>query len=156
MNKAHTQFDPKTTLAPSIGPRHISAQGILQPQQYFDPLPTSAWKYFGWNNFGPIHFGPRCQFSKMSFWTFRAKVISLTFKTNIFNQALFLIWNYLPCNNSFKFVILMATNLLLEKIILLKIKSIFPSYIISKVHGLIIDIISIIFIQQHFQSRHIF
>ena len=151
MNKAHTQFDPKTTLAPSIGPRHISAQGILQPQQYFDPLPTLAE-----TTSAQYTLVQDANFQKCHFGTFRAKVISLTFKTNIFNQALFLIWNYQPCNNSFKFVIRMATNLLLEKIILLKIKSIFPSYIISKVHGLIIDIISIIFIQQHFQSRHIF
>ena len=35
--------------------------------------------------------------------------------------------NYQACNNSYKLVTRMDTNLLLEKIMLLKIKSIFPS-----------------------------
>ena len=49
-------------------------------------------------------------------------------------KANFLIWNYQSCNKSYKLVISMATNLVLEKIKLLKIKSISPSYILSEVH----------------------
>ena len=43
-------------------------------------------------------------------------------------KAHFLIWNYQACNNSYKLVTRMATNLVLEKIKLLKIKSFFPSF----------------------------
>ena len=44
-------------------------------------------------------------------------------------KAHFLIWSYQACNNSYKLVTCMATNLVLDKIKLLKIKYIFPSYI---------------------------
>ena len=67
--RAHTQFGPKNTLAPSIlrpevhfGPRNTSAPIILRPgntstRWLLRPGNTSAK-----NNFSPIHFGPRIKF----------------------------------------------------------------------------------------------
>ena len=72
-------FGPTLTVASNIlqpeaqfGPRNTSAPIILLPDAYFSP------KYFSpeilqpgntsaRNNFGPIHFGPRTKFSKVSF-----------------------------------------------------------------------------------------
>ena len=68
---AHTQFGPKTTLAPHslwpqgyFGPRHISAREILPPDAYFGPEilkpETTLAQYTSARepNFQQCHFAP--------------------------------------------------------------------------------------------------
>ena len=65
-------------LTPSLTPKTIFAPNTLRPEAQFDPRNTTdpiilrPDAYFGLeilqqNNFGPIHFGLRTKFSKMSF-----------------------------------------------------------------------------------------
>ena len=43
LDMAHSQFDPKTTLAPPhFGPKHTSAQGTFWPEECFSPNNTSV------------------------------------------------------------------------------------------------------------------
>ena len=139
--KAHTQFGPETALAPHS----------LRPWAYFDPVPTSARKQLWPNRLQP---GDK-SFKSVIYQFWPSIHLSLTFINQRFqSRPIFLFWSYQACNYSFKLVTCMSINLALDKIKLLKNLSLHLSIIYLT--GLLIDVISLTFINQHFQSRPIF
>ena len=129
---------PKTTLSSHplwpqayFGPRHISVRGILRPQLILRPA-NEIFK-------DVILLLPQVQGVPQG--EIKAIIINITrsgnklkklpckgkhhqfnlYKPMFSIKAHFLIWNYQACNNSYKLVTCMATNLALDKIKLLKI-----------------------------------
>ena len=124
--RPEAHFSQKNTSAPIVWPDVYFGPKYFGPEILWLETPLTHYTSAREPKFQKCHFAPSIGLGGASGKHHHFNLYKPTFSI----KAYFLIWSYQACNNSYKLVICMATNLVLEKIKLIKIKSTFHLYIV--------------------------